>query len=207
MKFKLISVLAAGLFSAYAHSATITVDFEGANSFASIANYYNGGTDGNGASGTDFGISFGGDALAISNDVLGPYYSNAPTNGTVMAPVGADSALNFSHGFFGQASFFYSSLVATTVGIYSGLDGTGSLLGSFSLVGNAQNGCSDSSFCFWQLASVNFNGIAQSIQFGGAANVAGFDNVTIAPIPVPATLLLVLSGLGVLGLFGRRKAV
>jgi hypothetical protein len=205
MKFKLLAALTTGLLSAPAFSTPITLDFEGATSFASIDGFYSGGTDGGGVSGANLGVSFGGDALAISNDALGSYYSNAPTPGTVMAPVGSSSTMNVATGFSGTASFYYSSTAATSVGIYSGLDGTGSLLGSFSLYANAQNGCSDSPYCFWQMATVDFAGIAQSIQFGDAANVAGFDDVKVTAVPAPAALWLMMSGLGGLGVFSRRK--
>ena len=38
--------------------------------YASISNFHNGGTDGEGASGTNYGISFGDDALGLSNDAV-----------------------------------------------------------------------------------------------------------------------------------------
>jgi hypothetical protein len=207
MKLQFGSILTAGLLCASpVFSATITLDFEGATSFASLNNFYNGGTDSAGASGANVGIAFGGDALALSNDALGPYYSNSPTPGTVLAPVGSDAALNSSAGFFGTASFYYSSAEAASVGIYSGLNGTGTLLGTFALLANAQTGCTDTAFCHWDLASLSFSGIAQSIQFGSAANIAGFDNVSVVPVPVPATLWLLISGLGGFGAFVRRKS-
>jgi hypothetical protein len=206
MKLKLITGLAAGLLSAApAFAATVTLDFEGANSFASINNFYNGGTDSAGASGPNYGISFGGDALALSNDALGPYYSNAPTPGTIMTAVGGAASLNAPTGFGGTASFYYSSSDNASVSIYSGLNGSGTLLGSFALAANSQNGCADTPFCHWDLASLNFSGIAQSIQFGSAANLAGFDNVTVSTVPLPAAGWLLLSALGGLGVVARRK--
>lgn len=206
MNFKFIAALAAGLLSAApAFSATVTLDFEGVGSFASINEFYNGGTDSNGTSGPNVGVLFGGDALGLSNDELGPYYSNAPTPGTIMAPVGADAALNAPVGFAGTASFYYSASEATSVSVFSGLNGTGTLLGTLSLLGNAQSGCSDTAFCHWDPASLTFAGVAQSIQFGSAANLAGFDNVTIAPVPLPAAIWLLGSSLLGFGGFARRR--
>jgi len=207
VNFKLISVFAAGLLAAApAFSAAVTLDFEGASSFQSLDGFYNGGTDTGGASGTNYGVSFGLDALALSNDELGPYYSNAPTSGAVLAPVGLDAALNASTGFIGQASFYYSAVEDTSVSIFSGLNGTGTLLGTIELLANAQNGgCSDTAYCYWSLASLSFSGVAQSIQFGDAANVAGFDNVSLAPVPLPAAVWLMLSALGGVGVITRRK--
>ena len=205
MNVKLLAAVAAGLLSAPAFSAPITLDFEGATSFASINDFYNGGTDSAGASGSNYEISFGADALALSNDELGPYFSNAPSAGSVLNPVGSNAALNSTTGFTGQASFFYSASDAASVNIFSGLDGTGSLLGTFSLFANSQHGCSDTAFCNWDLASINFDGVAKSIQFGSAAGVAGFDNVSVTPVPLPAAAWLMLSGLGGFGLFRRKK--
>ena len=205
MKLKLIPVLAAGLLcAAPAFSATLTLDFEGATSYASVADFYNGGTDSAGASGPNYGISFGGDALALTNDPSAPNFSNAPTPGTILAPVGPDAALNSVAGFSGLTSFYYSSASDTSVSVFSGLNGTGSLLGTFSLLANAQNGCSDTLFCHWDLASLTIAGVAQSIQFGTAAG-AGFDNISVAPVPLPAALWLMVSGLFGIGAFGRRK--
>ncbi len=199
VNFKLISALAAGLLSAApAFSAPVTLDFEGASSFGSIDGYYNGGTDQYGASGPNLGVSFGLDALALSNDgVSGPgsngeFYSNAPSPGTVMAVAGPSAALNVASGFVGEVSFYYSSSAASSVSLFSGLDGTGSLLGTISL---DANGCADGSpYCFWKLATLDFSGVAQSIQFGGAS-LAAFDNVTVAPVPLPAAAWLLVSAL------------
>ena len=205
MNFKTLSALAGLLCATPAFSLPVLLDFEGATSFASIGELYNGGTDSAGASGPNMGASFGGDALAVSNDATTTFFSNAPSPGAVLAPVGVDAALNVAAGFYGQASFFYSSLANVTVDIFSGLNGTGTLLGSFSLLANAQNGCSDSSFCRWDLASVNFSGFARSIQFAGAANAAGFDDVRIT-VPEPAALLLLALGLGGLLLTRRLQS-
>jgi hypothetical protein len=206
VNFKVISVLAAGLLSAApAFSAQVTLDFEGATGFSSLDGFYNGGTDTNGAAGTNYGISFGLDALAIANDALGPYYSNAPTPGAVMSAVGPDAALNSSAGFTGQTSFYYSSTASTSVSVYSGLNGEGTLLGTVALAANANTGCADTAFCFWDLASLNFAGVAHSIEFGSTAGLAGFDNVTVAPVPLPAAAWLLVSALGGVGTWARRK--
>jgi hypothetical protein len=205
---KLIAALAAGLLSAApAFSATVTLGFEGAGDYSLLGEFYNGGTSETGATGTNYGISFGPDALALANNADFTYYSNAPSPGAVLAPVGISSALNVVAGFTGEASFFYSSAAATTVSIFSGLNGSGSLLGTFNLTANAQTGCSDTSFCHWDFASLNFAGVAQSIQFGTAGNLAGFDNVTVAPVPLPAAFWLLGSSLLGLGGIARRRNV
>lgn len=202
MNIKLIALTAGLISAAPAFSATLDFDHAGAYNF--IGDYYNGGTNDAGASGSNFGASFGPDALVIANDEYFSYYSNAPTPG-VLAAVGADSALNISAGFSGDFSFWYSASEATSVSIFSGLNGTGTLLGTIALQANTQNGCSDTAYCHWDQASLNLSDIAQSIQFGNTAGLAGFDNVTFTAVPVPAAGWMMLSALGGLGAVVRRK--
>lgn len=194
MNVKLISALAAGLLATPGFAAAATLDFEGAPSFESIGDFYSG-----------LGVSFGGDALALSNDELGPYYSHAPTPGTVMAPVGASATMDVATGF-GDLSFAYSSKTASSVSLYSGLGGTGALIGTINLAANAQSGgCTDSPLCFWEVATLDFAGVARSIVFGNVANTAMFDNVNFAPVPLPAAAWLMMSALGGIGAWARRK--
>jgi hypothetical protein len=206
VNLKLVSAVVAGFFAAPALAAPITLDFEGTSSFASIANYYNGGTDTNGASGVNHGASFGLDALAYQNDAVSHNISNNPSGSSVMFATGPDAALNVADGFFSSVSFYYSSTAATTVSLFSGLNGTGDLIGTISLSANAQqNGCSDSPFCFWSLASLTFNGVAHSIQFGDTAGNTGFDDVSFTPVPAPAAGWLLMSGAGLMAAWRRRK--
>lgn len=205
---KLISAAAASLlFAAPAFAANTVLDFETVTSFASVADYYNGGNDGSGSnSGPAYGVSFGGDALAVANDVLGPYFSNAPSPLAVMTPVGTDATMNVAAGFVDSISFYYSaaSLVVSGVNVWSGLDGSGTLLASFNLVNNAQSGgCSDSPFCRFDQLSSTFAGTGRSITFGAASGVA-FDNISITAVPEPTTALMLAMGLGGLVLLRRR---
>lgn len=203
MKIKLLSAFAAGLLSA-APAFSATLDFQGTGAYNFIEDYYNGGTNDAGASGANYGISFGPDAMSVTNDEWFTYYSNAPTPG-VLSAVGADAALNKASGFTGEVSFWYSASENTTVSIFSGLNGSGIELASFNLVANAQDGCSDTLYCNWEFATLNLAGIGQSIQFGSTAGVAGFDNISVSEVPVPAAAWLLLSGLGGLGAMSRRK--
>jgi len=203
VKLKLMSALAAGLLSA-APAFSVTLDFQGAGDYNFVENYYNGGTNSGGASGVNYGISFGPDVLAVTNDDFFSYYSNAPTP-TVIGAVGSNAALNLATGFTGDVSFWYSSTAETTVSVFSGLNGGGSLLATFALGANAQACGPEVPYCNWEFTSQNIAGIGKSIQFGSAASVAGFDNVTINEVPLPAAAWLMLSGLGGLGVFSRRK--
>ncbi len=192
--------------------ATTTIDFDAVTSFESIADFYNGGTDSAGATGESLGISFGGDAIAVANDTANfpAYYLNAPSPLAVMTPVGADSALNAAAGLTGSVSFYYSAVSSVTNGVqvWSGLNGTGSLLASFDLVANdPAGGCNDgkTDYCNFALVSGSFTGTAESVTFGNATGVAAFDNVTVAVIPEPATYAMMAAGLAGLALTVRRR--
>lgn len=189
--------------------AAITLDFEGVTSFASINDFYNGGTDSAGASGTNYSVSFTGAALALQNDALGPYFSNAPTPGTVMfASPDSPAILNFDAGFNGLLQFYYSSTVAAfdEVKVYSGLNGTGALLFSIGVNNNAQLGCSDSPFCHFDAVSILFPTLAKSIDFSANAGLVAFDNITLSPVPEPTGIALMLAGFGLVGAIARRRS-
>lgn len=81
----------------------------------------------------------------------------------------------------GDAAFFYSSPLSVlgAVRAYSGLNGTGALLGSFDLLANASG-----AYDMWTQATLAFAGTAHSFDFTGSANVVGFDNIS-ATAPVP----------------------
>ena len=213
MKLKLISGIAAALVCAAPAFSATTLDFEGAGDYNFINNYYNGGTNDGGNTGPNYGISFGPDALAAANT---GNFSNQPSGTTIMAAVQpfdnnlnllpTHAAMNVAAGFIGEASFWYSSGEATTVNIYSGLDGTGSVLATFVLAANAtSDGCSDTTFCHWDKLTQTFAGVAKSIDFSSAVGVAGFDDISIAPVPLPAAAWLLMSALGGLGTMVRRR--
>lgn len=208
MKLKLISALAASLLSAApVFAETITLDFENAatGTFSFLENYYNGGTNSGGASGVNYGISFAGAAYAISNDYNpDPIYSNAPSAGAIFSTTDSDGALTLNSGFNGIVSFYYSSTEAATINIWSGVNGTGTLLTHFDLTANTSS-CTDIAYCQWDFISLDLgNTVAKSIQFGDAPGV-GFDNVTVNAVPVPAAAWLMGSALLGLGGISRRR--
>ena len=212
-KFKLASVLAAGLLSAAgASAATVTLDFNAASGSyaASVSNLYNGGTDSANASGTNYGVSFTGSVLELNNnDGAGiTYFTGAPTNTVVFSNTGngdVPAVMNVAGGFSGDLGLTYASISApTTVNIYSGLNDTGSLLASFVLASNS-DGCDASTpACIWSAVSQGFSGVAKSVDFG-SNSFALFTDISITPVPLPPSVLLMSFGLAGLGLFGARR--
>ncbi len=122
-----------------------------------------------------------------------------------------DVAAGFTTGF----SFNYTAVnVPGSVSVYSGLDGTGTLLATLALPVTPSDsipGCSGlGSFCPFFPIGVAFAGTAMSVEFAGVENQIVFDDVTfgsVTPgIPEPSTWAMMMLGLAGLGLAGRRRA-
>ena len=208
------ALLTAGLvYSTSAAAVVVTLDFEGIGDYASINNFYNGGTDSLGNSGTNYGVAFGSNTLGIIDADAGGTgnFGNEPTPDTIMFFLTGSAVLNYAPGFTTGFSFWYTTVAfGGDVDVYDDLNATGNLLGTINLAAlGAGPGDPSGSFSNWAIGGLAFAGTAKSIDFGGTVNQVGYDNVTFGasrpePIPEPATLALF--GLGLAGLgFGRRK--
>jgi hypothetical protein len=230
MKAKFVTVLFA-LIAATAISASAAVvdlTFENINitypdtNYAQILNYYNGGTSSDGTSGTNYGVSFPSNALAICLNTVGNVCSDTSRGGLgdpssqkggLFFLTGSNTFVDVAAGFTTGFSFNYTAYSTPgSVQVYSGLDGTGTLLANLALpaTGGACNlSVYNAYFCPFYPIGVAFSGTAMSIDFGGTANQIVFDDVTFGSAtpgtPEPGTL--VMFGSGVIGLAGllRRK--
>jgi hypothetical protein len=205
------------LLSASANAQVLT--FEGLGNVEAVANFYNGGTGGNGSGpGPNFGITFGASALAlIDSDVPGGSgnFANEPSASTILFfNSGTGAIMNVPAGFTTGFSFFYTSI--SNVGIvevFDGLNGTGNLLATVNLpfVPSSGQGDPTGQFDTWTPVGVNFAGTALSVNFGGTANQIGFDNITLGSSTpgganaAPEPTALALLGLGVLGFTVARR--
>jgi PEP-CTERM motif len=209
-----------------AQAATIDLTFEGINKtypsgYAFIQNFYNGGTSSDGTSGTNFGISFSSNAQAIclnstsvscSNTSRGGLGDPNSQKGALFFLSGSQTFMDVAAGFTTGFSFNYVSLNQPgSVSVFSGLDGTGTNLGTIALSPNAGS-CPGygAQFCPFSPIGVAFAGTAMSVSFAGVANQIVFDDVTFGSVtpgvPEPSTWAMLMLGLAGLGLAGYRRA-
>jgi hypothetical protein len=186
-----------------------------------ILNYYNGGTSSIGTSGTNYGISFPSNALLICLNTLGVSCSNtsrgglgdpASQKGALFFLSGSSTFLNDPGGFTTGFSFNYTAVnVPGSIQVYSGVNGTGTLLATLALPTTPFDACApgySADFCPFVPIGVTFSGTAESINFSGDANQIVFDDVTFGSstpgtTPEPSTLLLF--GTSLLGLAPFRR--
>lgn len=200
-----------------ANAAVVVLDFEGVGDQAAVSNFYNGGTDSQGNSGANYGVSFSGATLGVIDADAGGSgnFANEPSSKTIMYFLNGNNAvLNYAAGFSTGFSFFYSSSTAAAVNVYDGLNATGNLLGSLNLTAQYNQNCAgdpNGGFCNWTAVGVAFGGLAKSIDFGGTANQSGFDNITFgsstpgSAVPEPATWAMMIAGFGMAGATLRRR--
>jgi PEP-CTERM motif len=203
-----------------ARADVVTLTFEGLQNLESINNFYNGGTGSLGSSGgasQNYGISFTSDSLALISAYNGyggtGNFENNPSGGTIgFFLSGAGDTMNVAAGFDTGFSFYYAAFQDGSVQVYSGLNGTGTLLANLALATQPQNDI-DLVADTWTNFGVSFAGTAESVIFTGAANEIGFDNITlgsaVATSGTPEPASLALFGIGIAGLAGygwrRRK--
>jgi hypothetical protein len=221
MKKRFLLLLASlALGTAVASASSVTLTFTGLGDQEAIDNYYNGGFGGNGSGpGPNYGIVFSSDSLAIISLLDGGSgnFSNVPPPATDTIAFflnGAGDTMDVAAGFDTGFSFYYAAAnTPGMVSVYSGLDGTGTLLATLDLAVNG-SGCDSSGLAYdcWSEVGVAFSGTAESVVFGGAANYIGFADVTLGSstvptgTPEPGSLVLLGSSLfGAAGMMLRRR--
>jgi hypothetical protein len=204
---------AALLSAAEAHASIITLTFEGLQNKEDILNFYAGGKGSllSGPGPSD-GITFSNNALTLISHAAGGTgnFSNAPSGVTANYFLTGTSETMNSTGFT-SLSFDYSSDSVNVGGVipvatvYSGMNGTGSVLASLTLPDTGNNGPTNGFFNKWILENMTFSGTAESVVFAGHNNDIGFDNITVSAVPAPAIGQSLASVLAVGGIFFGAK--
>lgn len=184
--------LALGLASPAFAAGPLSIDFEKNWSYGEeVADTY-----------ANQGVTFT-NVLGLSNTAEFTQFSNAPSPlGVAFVQLdgvtNTSAFMNVAGGVTGGLSFFYSTPgdAPLAVKAYSGLNGTGTLLGTLSLTANSAD------YSSWNKAVLSFSGTAQSFDLTGTAGLVGLDN--IAAVPEPSSVALLLAG-GALLVARRRR--
>jgi hypothetical protein len=106
-----------------------------------------------------------------------------------------------SAGVENALQFYYSSPTAVVgaVKAYDGLNGTGTLLGTFDLSANTAGPNYDN----WTPVQFTFSGTAKSFDLTASANVVGLDN--ISAVPEADSWMMMLAGGALLGGVAMRR--
>jgi hypothetical protein len=179
--------------------------------------------------GPDLGFTFSSNADVLSSGTSNGKFENLPTgdldgNTQVLYFSGLGGAtttdtINFANGFNG-VTFNYSlgtnsAAYDQTAIVWSGLNGTGTQVGTISLAASANPiTCSTrlDAYCSWSSATATgLTGIGESITFGVSNSTPSenleLDAVTVAAVPEPAESRLMLIGLILLGAVGFARRV
>lgn len=111
--------------------------------------------------------------------------------------------ISASNGFSDKFSFRYGTFGNATLSIYSGMDGTGSLLAERTFGQNMSNTSSTST---WSSASIDFGGLAHSVVIRSNPDEGfGIDDITFGAVPEPASWAMMVGGFGMMGAALRRR--
>ena len=158
-------------------------------------------------------VLFDFDSLTVGNSV-GVYNGATFTDFLVQNGFGQTSAPNFSYNTANTAGFDFASgftafsfttgvFTASTVSVYSGLGGLGTLLGSVVV---SDPPASPTAFAPF---SVSFTGTGKSVVVTSIAGSFGWDDLRLevagSAVPEPRSWTMLIAGFGLVGAAARRR--
>jgi len=212
----LVSAISMCAVSAFANSGEL-LDFQELGNLQAVGNFYNGGS---GLSITpNYGVTFSSNFYGLRaalNGGAGNFASpplNMPAifmNGATGSPV--MGTMNVTPGFSTGLNFYFTAGFTggqtETVTIWSGMNGTGTVLAIINLANN-NGSCSAPAYCSWSNIGASFTGTAHSVTFSGPANELGIADITIGAsstaIPEPSPIYLFGTGVILISLSKIRR--
>ncbi len=205
-RLSIAMALCAGMLlsASFASATTEVMNFDLLKDGQQVLNFYDGGSGNPNI--PNFGVTFSSNFYALHSQVQGgsgnfsPTPSSSPAvfiSGTLGSTV--TGTMNVNNGFSTGINFFYTAAFQETVKVWSGANGTGTVLATITLAGNDAN-CSTPSYCNWTDVGVGLSGVAKSVTFSGPANELGIADITLgqtttAAVPEPSSLYLLGTGL------------
>lgn len=203
-----LMVMSALVFSAsaaHAHSDGLLLSFQGLQDMQPVGDFYNGA----GLPGTpNYGITFSSNFLGLRSVFRPGNGAFAPTptlTPAIFMPGSTGSTvtgiMNVTGGFSNGLQFFYTAGFSQTVTLWSGTNGTGTVLATISLAANDGNCMNFPTYCNWSTVGVNLDSsvTVKSVTFTGPANSLGISDMTVGAsttaVPEPSTFCLLGTGL------------
>jgi len=169
-----------------------------------VGNFYDGGTSNPAV--PNYGVTFSSNFYGLTlqgqggNGYISPDPTQTPAifiqgaNGTV-----ATGTMNVNGGFSGGINFYFTSPFSVTVKVWSGANGTGTLLATRFLAPNDTPNCFQGTLCAWSPQGIGFSGTAGSVTFTGLSNSLGIADITLGQtataVPEPSSFYLLATGI------------
>lgn len=160
-----------------------------------INQFYDGGTGSLGSGpGPNYGLQFTSNAQAIISAAKGGsgnFIGNPGGLPVMFFQTGNTATITATNGVQTAIWFYYSALQTGSATIYSGPNGTGTILGSLTLPPN-DSGCNTYKLCVWTAVGLPLSAPAGSITFADPADYLAIGTMHIGTA-LPTTMVLVSS--------------